>query len=199
MKKSVVMVLSILLLLSIVTHIYIRYDKRMPEPEITIIETPTQTEPYIPEWNKVVEIENVFEGENIALNKPIEANGIAAQYVAVNANDGDTNSYWEGAGKNYPNVLTLDLEEIHTIDGIVLKVNPNSIWGARKQTFSIEGSDDSEEFLTLVEEKGYNYDPKTGNYVTIDLDEIETRYIQIVFTGNSGANAGQVAEIEIYE
>jgi len=50
----------------------------------------------------------------------------------------------------------------------------------------------------LIEAKQYTFDPDTGNEVQMHFDEIKTRYVQLVFTENSGAGGGQVAEFEIY-
>ncbi|MDQ1721785.1 MAG: hypothetical protein QOI26_1519, partial [Pseudonocardiales bacterium] len=45
---------------------------------------------------------------NLALNRPITDTGHTQTYLATNAVDGDTSSYWEGAG-SYPQALTVDL------------------------------------------------------------------------------------------
>lgn len=43
-----------------------------------------------------------------------------------------------------------------------------------------------------------NFDPKTGNQVVIDIDNVKMQYIRLTFTKNTGAVAGQIAELEVY-
>ena len=66
------------------------------------------------------------------------------------------------------------------------------------QTISVKISNDGDNFEDLIEAKQYTFDPDTGNEVQMHFDEIKTRYVQLVFTENSGAGGGQVAEFEIY-
>jgi len=139
------------------------------------------------------------EGENIAVDKKIDDNGHADVYVAKKAIDGkaDGSSYWEGKA-GYPNTLTVDLEAPTSIHAIRLALNPLAIWGMRTQTVAVNISADGENFEELVKSEQYTFDPDTGNQIQIAFDDIETRYVQLVITENSGANAGQIAEFEIY-
>lgn len=38
---------------------------------------------------------------NLAVNKPITASSVVHTFVAANANDNSTATYWEGAGGSY--------------------------------------------------------------------------------------------------
>jgi len=135
---------------------------------------------------------------NLALNKPISANNYTQNYVAVNANDGSTSTYWEGAPNSYPNVLTVDLGASQSINKIVIKLNPSSIWSIRTQTFSILTSNDNSTYNTKVASNVYTFDPTMGNAVTINFSNTYARYVRLNFTANSGATGGQVAEFEVY-
>lgn len=132
---------------------------------------------------------------NLALGKAISESGHNQTFVPTNANDGNTATYWEGAA--YPNLLTVDLASAQTVSSIKLKLNP--AWGARTQTLSVLGSTDNVNFTTLKASAVSNFDPVTGNIVTITFTGTSTRYVRLVITANSGAIAGQVAEFEIYQ
>ena len=43
-------------------------------------------------------VAHAADATNLALGKPITASSVTQNYVAGNANDGNTGSYWEGAG-----------------------------------------------------------------------------------------------------
>ncbi len=141
------------------------------------------------------------EGTNIALGKAVSDNGFQDVYVAKNAVDGNTDgaSYWEGMNGEYPNELTVDLGAPASINAVRVLLCPLQIWGKRTQKFSVSTSDDGTNFTEVVANKGYEFDPKTGNQAVVNFDpEITTRYVRLSFTGNTGASAGQVAEFEVY-
>ena len=135
---------------------------------------------------------------NLALGKPITANCNTQTYVATNANDGNVNTYWEGASNSYPNTLTVDLQGTDTINKIVLKLNPNSIWTERTQALSVLTSTDDVTYNTIVSASNYTFDPSSGNTVTISFEDTKARYVRLNFTANSGATGGQVGEFEVY-
>jgi hypothetical protein len=139
------------------------------------------------------------EGENVALNKKIDASSYTQVYNAPKAVDGMTDgpSYWEGNG-GYPNTLTVDLGTATKIHAVRLALNPLAIWGKRTQTLSVNVSDDGENFTELLPSKQYTFDPDYGNEVQLPFDEVTTRFVQLVITENSGAGGGQVAELEVY-
>ncbi|MBY0162320.1 discoidin domain-containing protein [Cytobacillus firmus] len=135
-------------------------------------------------------------GNNIAIGKPITASSSTFTYVAAQANDNNVHTYWEG-GSN-PSTLTLDLESNHHITSIVLKLNPSPEWSARTQTIQVLGHDQSTTtFNNLVSAQSYTFAPASGNFVTIPVNATVKR-LQLNITSNSGAPAGQIAEIEVY-
>ncbi|OBZ14182.1 glycosyl hydrolase [Bacillus sp. FJAT-27264] len=135
-------------------------------------------------------------GSNIAIGKAITASSSTLSFVAANANDNDTNTYWEG-GSN-PSSLTLDLGANHNITSIVLKLNPGSAWSTRTQTIQVLGhNQDTTTFSNLVAAQSYTFNPASGNTVTIPVTATVKR-LQLNITANSGAPAGQIAEFQVF-
>ena len=62
----------------------------------------------------------------------------------------------------------------------------------------IEASDDGQNYTEVIPSTDYDFDPKTGNQVVIDIDNVKMQYIRLTFTKNTGAVAGQIAELEVY-
>ena len=60
-------------------------------------------------------------------------------------------------------------------------------------------SDDGENFTTVCERAALSFDPMADNSVYMPFPETVTgQSIQFRFYSNSGASAGQAAEIEVY-
>ncbi|MEU6387798.1 CARDB domain-containing protein [Streptomyces sp. NPDC046939] len=135
-------------------------------------------------------------GTNLALRKPIEATSVTQNYVAPNANDGSTDTYWEASGQS--SSLTVRLGADADLSGVVLKLNPNAAWGARTQTLQVLGRKaGATDFTSLKASAPYTFDPATNkNTVTIP---VTGRYadVRLQFSGNTGAGGGQVAEFEV--
>ncbi|MFD2794910.1 CARDB domain-containing protein [Promicromonospora vindobonensis] len=146
----------------------------------------------------VVAVAHAADATNLALGKPIAASSVTQAYVAGNANDGSTSSYWEGGGGQYPAHLTVDLGEPADVERVVVTLPPAAVWAARTQTFSVLGRSDGESsFRTLEASADYGFDPASGNQVEIPLDA-EADEIRLAFSANTGAGNGQVAELEVY-
>jgi hypothetical protein len=136
-------------------------------------------------------------GTNLAAGKPITANSSIYTFVAANADDNDTTTYWEGAGGSYPNTLTVALGSNADTNSVVVKLNPASAWGARTQTIEVLGREQSSStFTSLVAAKAYSFDPASGNTVTIPVSA-RVADVQLKITGNTGSGAGQVAEFQV--
>jgi hypothetical protein len=136
--------------------------------------------------------------QNLALNATMSASGALPGFPASNANDGNDGSYWESQdGQPYPQTLTADLGAVQSASSIVLTLPPN--WGARTETLSVLGSTDGSAFATLVPSADYLLDPATGNAVTIKLPAgTQERALELSVTGNTGWQAAQISEFEIY-
>lgn len=107
------------------------------------------------------------------------------------------NTYWEGAGGSYPNLLTVDLGANANVTSIVLKLNPSAAWGTRTQTLEIQGREQSASgFTTIVPSANYTFNPATGNTVTIPVTAT-VKDVRLRITSNTGSSAGQVAEFQV--
>ena len=145
--------------------------------------------------NTVTRTGNTVTGSNLALNKPIEASSTVFTFVATNANDDNTATYWEGSA--YPANLTVKLGANATVQQVVVKLNPDSVWATRQQTFSILGREQSSSaFTTLVGSATYTFNPASGNTVTIPVSGTAAD-VRLSFTANTGAPSGQVAELQV--
>ena len=136
-------------------------------------------------------------GQNLAVGKAIEASSIVNSFVATNANDDNTGTYWESAA-GYPNTLTVKLGANADLNQVVVKLNPDPVWGARTQNFEILGRDQSATaFTSLTPRADYRFDPATNqNTVTIPVTG-RTADVRLQFFANSGAPGGQVAEFQV--
>ncbi len=135
---------------------------------------------------------------NLALGKAMTASGSQGGFPPGNANDNNTNSYWESVNNAFPQWLQVDLGAGSPLNSITLTLPPSTAWGARTQTLTVSGSSDGTNFSTLVASKGYGFDPATGNKVTISLPGSTQRYVRLTFTANTGWPAGQVSEFQVY-
>jgi hypothetical protein len=135
---------------------------------------------------------------NLALNATMSASTALAGFPASNANDGNDGSYWESQdGTGFPQTLTADLGLAQTESKVVFTLPSN--WGARTQNLAILGSTDGTTWTTLVPAADYVFDPATANNVTIPLPAgTGERYLQVAVAGNTGWQAAQLSEFEIF-
>jgi hypothetical protein len=135
-------------------------------------------------------------GADLARGKPIEASSTTQSYVATNANDGRVSTYWEAG--SHPSTLTVKLGADANVEAVVVKLDPDPIWGARTQSIQVLGREQSASgFTSLKDRADYGFSPSTNqNTVTIP---VSGRYadMQLRFSGNTGAPGGQVAEFQV--
>jgi hypothetical protein len=135
---------------------------------------------------------------NLAKGARVLANNHIYDFTAEKAVDGEVRTYWEGAANAYPDEITIDLGAPHALQAMRLKLNPQRIWQARTQVFSILGSADGAEFTTIVPSARYLFDPAaSANTVTVPLAST-AKYLRLSFTANDGATGAQIAEWEIF-
>jgi CARDB/F5/8 type C domain len=136
-------------------------------------------------------------GSNLAVGKPIEASSIVHVLKAENANDDDTSTYWEGSPGAYPSTLTVNLGANASVTSVVLKLNPDPIWGPRTQTLEVLGREQSAAgFTTIKPSATYGFNPGSGNTATIAISA-DVADVRLQFTANTGASNGQVAEFQV--
>ncbi|MFD4778999.1 CARDB domain-containing protein [Streptomyces sp. NPDC058427] len=135
-------------------------------------------------------------GSNLALNKPIEASSAVQDFVAANANDDRTGTYWESNG--YPSTLTVKLGADADVEAVVIKLSPDQAWAARTQGLQILGrAQSATDFGSMKDRADYDFSP-TGNQNTVTIP-VSGRYadVQLKFFSNTGAPGAQVAEIQV--
>ncbi|MGW0590522.1 discoidin domain-containing protein [Streptosporangium sp. NPDC002607] len=136
-------------------------------------------------------------GSNLAVGKAITASSSVFTFVAANANDNNTATYWEGNGGSYPNTLTVSLGANATLNSVVLKLNPDNVWATRTQNIQVLGREQSStSFTSLAAAANYTFNPASGNTVTIPVGGSYAD-VQLKITSNTGAPAGQVAEFQV--
>ncbi|HEX2132508.1 MAG TPA: discoidin domain-containing protein, partial [Actinophytocola sp.] len=150
-----------------------------------------------PDSNRVTRAGQGPAGENLAAGKPIEASSTVHSFVAANANDGNVGSYWESAA-GYPSTLTVKLGANADITSVVVKLNPDPIWGPRTQNFEVLGRDQgASAFTSLLGRADHAFDPSTNqNSVTLPVNG-RAADVRLRFHGNTGAPGGQVAEFQV--
>ncbi|MDX8030108.1 discoidin domain-containing protein [Lentzea sp. BCCO 10_0856] len=135
-------------------------------------------------------------GTNLAQGKPVTANHNVHNFVAANANDGNVQTYWESNG--FPGTLTVQLGSNADLSSLAVKLNPDSVWGARTQNVEVLGREQNATgFTSLVAGRDYRWDPAGGNSVTIGVSA-RVADVQLRFTSNTGAPGAQVAEIQVF-
>ncbi|HEV2639650.1 MAG TPA: discoidin domain-containing protein [Actinocrinis sp.] len=135
---------------------------------------------------------------NLALNAPITASSYTQTYVASNANDGNTSTYWEGSDGAWPTTLAVNLGASDSLNSVVLNLPPSTSWGTRTQTLAVLGSANGSSYTNLVPSGVYTFNPSTGNTVTIPLPAgTADQYVELYFTGNSVQNGAQLSEFQV--
>jgi hypothetical protein len=136
------------------------------------------------------------QGTNLARNKPIEATSTTQQYVAANANDDNTGTYWESAG--LPADLTVKLGANADLEAVVVKLNPDQVWQARRQSIEVLGrAEGASAFTALKARTDYSFSPSSGqNSVVIPVTG-RVADVRLRFHSNTGAPGGQVAELQV--
>jgi hypothetical protein len=136
-------------------------------------------------------------GTNLATGKPVEASSSVFGFVAANANDGDIGTYWESNG--FPSTLTVKLGANADLTSLVVKLNPDPVWGPRTQSIQVLGREQSSTtFTSLVARTDYQFNASSNqNSITIP---VTGRYadVRLQFFTNTGAPGGQVADFQIF-
>lgn len=136
-------------------------------------------------------------GTDLAAGKAIEASSSVQNFVATNANDGNLGTYWESNG--FPSTLTVKLGANADLSSLVVKLNPDPIWGPRTQSVQVLGREQSATtFTSLVARTDYQFNASSNqNSITIP---VTGRYadVRLQFFTNTGAPGGQVADFQVF-
>lgn len=100
-------------------------------------------------------------------------------------------SWWEAETKSNE-WITVDLGAIHTVTGVGVQIAEQ--WGAKKQVFSIQISDDNINFTTVKEAAEYNSSNHGENIYAVTGLKATGRYIRIYYPENNSydAQAGEI-------
>ena len=98
-------------------------------------------------------------GTNLAAGRPTSEGGHTQTYASGNAVDSNQATYWEGPANNWAaNWLQVDLgSAVANLNKVTVKLP--TTWGARTETFSVQGSTDGTNFSTLVASATYSFAP----------------------------------------
>ncbi|WP_107059304.1 choice-of-anchor D domain-containing protein [Streptomyces sp. NRRL F-5126] len=136
---------------------------------------------------------------NLAAGRPASASSSNNPYVASNITDSDASSYWESQNGSFPQWAQVDLGTGYKVGRITLKLPPATAWNTRDETLSVRTSTDGSNFTTVVPSKAYTFDPNANqNTVTITLPGTTARYVRVDITANTGWNAGQLSDFEVF-
>jgi len=135
-------------------------------------------------------------GTDLAAGKAMEASSSVFTFVAANANDGNTGTYWESNG--FPATLTARLGGNADLTTVVVQLNPDPVWGSRTQDIQLLGrAQGASAYTSLKARTAYTFNPAAGrNTVTIPVTG-RVADVQLQFFANTGAPGGQVAEIQV--
>lgn len=196
-----VAVIEVLILLSSSKKAYEDKIQNVPS-NVTVVDSPDQTETMEhPAFIREEYVSIVPEGINIAgEGKFIDANSYADVYVPRKAIDGNLNgaSYWEAAADSYPNILEIGYEESHEIHAVKVGLCPKPIWGKRYQEFSVEITEDGQNYTELIPMTQYEFTTDRNNEVVLEFESVTIMGIRLKFISNTGASGAQVAEFEVY-
>ena len=125
----------------------------------------------------------------------MEASSSVFTFVAANADDNNTGTYWESNG--YPATLTARLGANADINTVVVKLNPDPIWQTRTQSIQVLGrAQGASGFTSLKARADYTFNPASNqNSVTIPVAG-RIADVQLQVFSNTGAPGGQVAEFQ---
>lgn len=137
-------------------------------------------------------------GANLAAGRSVTDSGHQDGFVASNAVDGNTGTYWEGPENRFPAWFAVDLGSKISVGRVVIALPSSPDWSARSQTLMISESDNGGYYRRLVSLQTYTFDPASGNQVTITFNPTSTRYLALMFTSNSAWPAAQMAELGVY-
>lgn len=158
--------------------------------------------------------EDLTEGQNIALNKPVVDYSSTTDVPAWNCHhtyitDGDYTKAW--ASELYRNErasskewITIDLLSVYDINCV--KLVPRDVWNGVNvfpEDYEIRVSVDGENFVTVKSVTGDN-NPQTQDERILNFDLVPARYVRLYatrLTKSSTANAGyaiEMSEMEVF-
>jgi len=136
---------------------------------------------------------------NLAAGRPATASTTNGGFLPGNATDGNANTYWESVNNLFPTpqALTVELANTTLVGRVVLKLPP--AWGTRSQTMSILGGTDGTNFpITFAPSASYQFVGGTNIVNIVFATPANARFVRLSITANTGWQAGQISEFEVY-
>lgn len=163
-------------------------------PTTTRLSSPPPTAPPAPQYPVAPP------NQDLALGRPVTATSSKQQYVPGNIVDGDVASYWESTNgpSVFPQTVTIDLGTVTTVGRLQFALPQVADWNQRTQTITVLGAGADGNFTTVVGSRGYAFDARTGDATGVSFSPVHIRYIQLVFTANSGWPAAQLSELGVF-
>lgn len=118
-------------------------------------------------------------------------------YTVGNIVDGNENTYWEAATQDA--FFTVDLGRSYDVRYLVMHLPPLMTWPEKHQKIAVLMSEDGENWVTVVEETEYAFDPAKGNSNVLELTTpVRARYVKLVFSYNDSGYGAQLSELYVY-
>jgi hypothetical protein len=93
----------------------------------------------------------------------------------------------------------VNLGSVQSIGSVTLNLPPSSAWSTRTETLSVLGSTNGSTFSQIVASAAHTFNPSTGNTATISLPSgTSAQYVRLSFSANTGWNAAQLSELQIF-
>lgn len=118
----------------------------------------------------------------------VRSNRNDAVFPAINACDGDLNTYWAGKGSN--SYINFDLGKILTLNGIRIAWYKGT---DRKAIFAVKISENNKKWQTVFDGKASG---KTDKFEIYRFAPCKARYVKIIGQGNSSNNYNSILEAE---
>ncbi|MEK3747547.1 discoidin domain-containing protein [Paenibacillus sp. FSL E2-8871] len=133
--------------------------------------------------------DNWFEGENVALNKPVITSSEQSGNPGTNGNAGDENAGWTASNSSSDQWWEVDLGEAYNITGSEI------VWANKSSNnqYKIDVSEDQGNWTTILDKTQY----KTATALQRDKLVANARYVRVTLTGAQTGQAG-LNEIKVF-
>lgn len=137
-------------------------------------------------------------GPNLALGKAVSSSTNNGGDVAANVIDGNASTYWQSqvTSGSLNQWVQVDLGTPMTVSEVVMRLPPG--WNSRTETIELYGLATGYDGFVIHPATTYTFSSASDDAVAVTFPALSTRYIQLIITGNSGVNAGQMSEVEVF-
>ncbi len=134
-----------------------------------------------------------------AEGRPVTVSSILDGWDPNALTDGNANTIWEAKADVFPAGATIDIQDTVSVGRAVFLLPDNPAWGSRTETIEIQGSTDGTTFSTLMPATPVVLDAVNNhNTASVSFTPGTARYVRIVISANTGWNAAQLADVQLY-